>query len=152
MNVRMVLSEDEYWAEVQQLKGSPDFFDEQGEGHGDIDGDLQDAIESILVPLVGAWEQSDVWFHNQDYYGDGIRGLIFRAGDFPWSAVALLQKLLIGDAARFCISVRIFDTLDVRGQGVGSIAILQQQVIGTPYAVEMLRTHLGIAPSDHLPH
>lgn len=152
MNIQTVSSEDEYWAEIQQLKGSYEFFAEQGDTHGHIDGDLQDAIEGLLVPLVGPWERSDVWFHNQDFYGDGIRSLTFRAGDFPWLVVVPLQKLLVGDAARFCISVAIADTLELHGQWVGSIAILQHQIIGTPYAVEMLRARLGVESGGHLPH
>ncbi|WP_457279001.1 hypothetical protein [Polaromonas sp. P5_D5] len=144
INIRMVSSEGEYWAEVQRLKGSSEFFDGQGDDHGHVDGDLQDAIEGVLVPLVGPWERSDVWFHNQDYYGNGIRSLAFRAGDFPWSAVVPLQKLLMGDAARFCISVEISDNLDVRGKPVGAMAILQKQVVATSYVVEMLWAHAGV--------
>jgi hypothetical protein len=145
LNTRCVSSEDEYWAEVQQLKGSSQFFeDEQGKSHGHIDGDLQDSIEGILVPLAGPWENSDVWFHNQDFYGDGIRSLTFRVGDFPWSAVVPLQKLLMGDAARFCVSVHIADSLETQGRWVGSIAIFQEYVVATTYAAEMLREHFGV--------
>ncbi|MES2973238.1 MAG: hypothetical protein V4757_06495 [Pseudomonadota bacterium] len=138
------MSEDEYWAEVQQLKGTSEFFDEQGDAHGHIDGDLQDAIEAVLVPIVGPWEGSDVWFHNQDFYGNGIRSLSFRAGDFPWSAVIPLQKLLVGEAALFCISVLISDSLEIEGRWVGAMAILKEKIVATSYVVDLLRTHVGV--------
>ena len=144
LNIRCVSSEDEYWAEAQRLKGSSEFFDEQGDSHGHIDGDLQELIEGILVALVGPWEMSDVWFHNQDFYGDGVRQLTFRAGDFPWSAVLPLQKLLVGDASCFCISIHIADSLEAQGRWLGSIAILEEHIVATPYPCEMLRSHLGV--------
>lgn len=137
-------SDDECWAIVRNLKGSFEFFEEQGDDHAQIDGDLQDAIERILVPLVGPWERSDVWFHNQDFYGDGVRSLSFRAGDFPWSTVASLQNLLVDGADQFCISVAIADSLEVKGQWLGSLAILRDQMIATPYVLEMLKRHVGV--------
>lgn len=118
-----------------------EFIELQGDAHGEIDGELQEAIESILIPLVGPWERSEVWFHNQDFYGDGVRGLTFRAGDFPWQAVDSLQTLLVNDASRFCISVHIADTLDVNGQWLGSMGILEKEVVATPYIFDMLLLH-----------
>ncbi|CAN7440764.1 hypothetical protein [Polaromonas sp. LjRoot131] len=144
VRVQVVSAEDEYWTAVQRLKGTFEFFEEQGDAHGHIDGDLQDAIEAVLVPLAGSWERSDVWFHNQDFYGNGVRSLTFRAVDFPWLSVVSLQKLLVGDAARFCISVVLFDTLEVGSKWVSSVAILQDQLVVTPSALEMLRKHFGV--------
>jgi hypothetical protein len=144
VRVRVVSSEDAYWSEVESLKGSFEFFADQGDAHGEIDGNLQDAIEGILVPLVGPWERSEVWFHNQDFYGDGVRSLTFRAGDFPWHAVVSLQRLLVDETSRFCISAHIADTLDVDGQWLGTIGILEHEVVATPYVAEILQRHVGI--------
>jgi hypothetical protein len=144
MRVHTVSSEDEYWSEVDRLKGSFDFFLEQGDAHGEADGSLQDAIEEMLVPLVGPWESSDVWFHNQDFYGDGVRSLTFRVGDFPWQRVAALQELLVKDSAKFCISVHIADTLDGSGRWVGSMGILENVVVATPYVTETLQQHVAV--------
>lgn len=141
IRVRVVPSEDAYWSELQALKGSNEFFETQGDTHGEIDGELQESIESNLIPLVGPWERSDVWFHNQDFYGDGVRALTFRAGDFPWQAVDSLQKLLVNRAARFCISIHIADTLDATGKWLGSMGILEHEVVATPYTFEMLLHH-----------
>jgi hypothetical protein len=144
VRIRPVASEDEYWSEVGSLKGSSEFFESQGEDHGQIDGELQDAIEGILVPFVGPWERSDVWFHNQDFYGDGIRGLTFRAGDFPWTAVTALQKLLVAESSQFCISIAFAESLNAGGQWVGAMGILHNKVVATTYAIEMLQTHVGV--------
>lgn len=144
MRVRVVSAEDAVWSEVEGSKGSCEFFADQGDAHGEIDGRLQDAIEGLLTPLVGPWEQSDVWFHNQDFYGDGVRCLTFRAGDFPWQSVALLQKLLVDECSRFCIVVHISDSLGPNGTWVGTMGILQDEVVATPYMAEMLQPHVSV--------
>ncbi|MBI2726644.1 MAG: hypothetical protein HYX42_10385 [Polaromonas sp.] len=135
-------SEDVYWSEMASLKGTHEFFADQGDAHGEIDGNLQEAIEGLLVPLVGPWESSDVWFHNQDFFGDGVRQLTFRAGEFPWQVVVPLQNLLVGEAARFCIFVHFADTLGLNGQWVGTMGILEYEVVATPYVAEMLNQHV----------
>lgn len=144
MRVRVVASEITYWSEVKLLKGSSEFFEDQGDVHGEIDGELQEALEAILMPFTGPWEQSDIWFHNQDFYGDGVRSLTFRAGSFPWQTVGDLQKLLIGESAKFCISVQFADSLDVGGRWVGSLGILEHDIVATPYVVEMLKEHVNV--------
>jgi len=140
--VRVVESEDEFWAAVAQLTGPSDVFEDQGDAHGAIDGSLQDAIEAILVPLVGPWERSETWFHNQDFYGDGVRALTFRIGEFPWKAIGPLQKLLDGEAAQFCITVQLCDTLVGAGaRTLGGFAILRNDLIATPSVLELLEAH-----------
>jgi hypothetical protein len=144
VRIQRVSSEDEYWSVVDRLKGSFEFFQDQGNAHGEIDGSLQEAMEEILVPLVGSWERSNVWFHSQDFYGDGVRSLTFRVGDFPWQTVVTLQKLLVNESARFCISLHFSDTLDLNGRWVGSMGILEHVVVATPYVAEMLQKHVGV--------
>jgi hypothetical protein len=114
-------------------------FDAQGDEHGHIDGDLQDAIEAVLIPLVGHWENSDTWFHNQNFYGNGIRSLSFRSPLFPWSAVEALQKCLTGEARDFCIEIALYENLEVNGRLEDAIAILQGKVIATRDAAVRLQ-------------
>ena len=125
---------------VKRLSGPAEVFDAQGDTHGEIDLALAESIEDVLVPIVGEWEQSEVWFHNVDFFGDGIRSLIFRSGDFPFQEIRKLQALLTGDAAGFCITVQICNRLfgeDV--ETVGALAITQGGVVVTaslqPYVV-----------------
>lgn len=136
----VVKSEDEYWSMVKQLSGPSEVFDAQGDAHGEIDLALTEAIEDVLVPVVGAWEQSDVWYHNMDFYGDGIRSLLFRSGDFPFQEIPKLQALLTGDAAAFCITVQICNRLlgeDI--ETVGALAITRCSVVIT----ESLQPYVG---------
>lgn len=145
MCIHTVLSEKEFWASVKQLQGPSEIFDFQGERHGDIDFSLQEDIEAILVPLVGLWEESERWFHNQDFFGDGVRALIFRVGDFPWAAIGQLQSLLTGDAAGFCISVQLCDTLyGPNIQTIGGLAILRGDVVVTNPVRELLLAQAGL--------
>ncbi len=55
-------------------------FEAQGAAHGDIDLRLVQSIEDLLVPSLGRWEASSEWFHQLDFYGDGIRSLTFSRG------------------------------------------------------------------------
>ena len=137
-------SRDEFWAKVEHLKGSSEFFDKQGDAHGLIDSELQDAVEGVLVPYVGPWEDSDVWFHNQDFFGNGVRSLMFRAGDVPWSVVPSLQRCLVGEASRFCVCVDFFGFLGTDAEWIGSMGILQDQVVATPYVLKSLQVHVGV--------
>jgi hypothetical protein len=114
-------------------------FDAQGDEHGHIDGELQDAIEEVLVPLIGPWENSDTWFHNQDFYGNGIRSLTFRSDVFPWSAVEALQKCLSGAARDFCIEIALYGDLEIDGKLEDAIAILQDRIIATRHAAGRLQ-------------
>ena len=139
----LVKSEDEYWSMVDRFSGPREVFDAQGDAHGDIDWALAEAIENILVPIVGAWEESEVWFHNTDYYGDGIRALMFRSGDFPFHVIPKLQALLTGDKAAFCISIQICNRL--LGQGietVGALAITQDKLVVTESLQEVIAFHV----------
>lgn len=115
-------------------------FDAQGDEHGRIDGDLQDAIEEVLVPLVGPWEGSETWFHNQDFYGNGIRSLSFRSDTFPWKAVETIKNLLVGEARSFCVEISLYNNLELDGKLEDAVAILQDKVVATCHAAERLRS------------
>lgn len=130
--IHLVQDEKEFWHAVTKYSGPSSVFEDQGKEHGQIDLQLAEGIESVLVPLVGPWERSDKWFHNTDFYRDGIRSLVFRFGDFPPQCIPDLRALLIGDAAAFCISVQFCSELmgkDV--QTIGGIAIMQNDIVST---------------------
>lgn len=142
MKVQAVSSEDEFWSAVRR---PADVFEEQGNEHGRIDGELQDAIEAVLVPLAGRWEESERWFHNQDFYGDGVRAISFRIGEFPWQSIQTLQGLLAGEAAEFAITIRLCDALyGEDAQTIGGLAILREKVIATSSILELLGTYIKV--------
>ena len=78
-------------------------FEAQGAAHADIDLRLVQLIEDLLVPALGRWEGSAVWFHQLDFYGDGVRSLTFSRDAFPVDHVKALQNLLRDEHAPFCI-------------------------------------------------
>jgi len=78
-------------------------FEAQGAAHGDIDLRLVQSIEDLLVPSLGRWETSSEWFHQLDFYGNGVRSLTFSRSAFPCDHVRQLQNLLRGEHAPFCI-------------------------------------------------
>jgi hypothetical protein len=142
------VAEDEpaVWELVSQLSAPSSVFDAQGDAHGHIDGLLQDQIEAILVPILGPWEGSDSWFHNQDFYCNGVRSLLFSANAFPWSAVPALQACLSGDAAHFCIAIRLCDQLTTaHGRTVGVLVILQHHIVVSQVVSDLLVPILGSA-------
>ena len=145
MKVHLVDSENQYWALVKELSGPQSVFDAQGDAHGRIDDTLQEAIEGVLIPLSGPCEGSEIWFHTQDFFGDGIRSLIYRVDSFPNDAVVRLQPLLVDEAAAFCISVQLCDKLFGSNiLTVGGIAILQADVVATKSVCHLVQTYTGV--------
>jgi len=86
-------------------------FESRITDHAEADLRLVQAIESVLVPVLGHWEQTDRWFHQMDYYGDGVRSLVFRRDVFPREQVPQLQALLVGEHKDFTILCCIVDQL-----------------------------------------
>ena len=144
--VHVAKDEPTLWELVGQLSAPSSVFDAQGDAHGHIDGLLQDKIEAVLVPIVGPWEGSESWFHNQDFYGNGVRSLLFSANAFPWSTVPALQACLADDAAQFCIAIRLCDQLSTaHGRTVGVLVILQHHIVVTQSVADLLASILGPA-------
>jgi hypothetical protein len=142
VKVQAVSCEDEFWSAIRR---STAVFEEQGDKHGRIDGELQNAIEEVLVPVAGSWEGSERWFHNQDFYGDGVRALIFRIGDFPWRSLGTLQALLVDEAAEFAITIQLCDALyGENARTIGGLAILRDRLVATNSILELLRAHLDV--------
>ncbi len=109
--IHLASSDDDFWKLVKTTSAPQSVFDDQGDEHGQIDGRLENRIEDLFVPIVGPWERGGVWFHNQDFFGNGIRYLSFQDKDFPPECIPQLQALLEGEAAAFCIHVQLYDTL-----------------------------------------
>lgn len=83
----------------------------QADHHQDIDLQLVTAIDNLLVPYLGQWEQSEKWFHNIDSYGDGIRSITFRRDVFRHHFVSDLRSLLSGEFELFCIVCGLCESL-----------------------------------------
>ena len=102
---------DPFFREFERMKADRSVFDAQGDDHGDIDMRLTSRIEEHLRPLLGKWEGSTIWFHQMDYYGDGVRALTFRRDIFPRHSVPSLQAMLAGEHSAFTILCIVVDDM-----------------------------------------
>jgi len=107
----VVPTEDDFFRRYERLLPNRSVFKKQGESHAEIDLRLVQKIEDLLVPKLGAWEQTDRWFHQMDFYGNGVRSLVFRRDLFPRSDIPALRSLLIGEHAEFTILCRATESL-----------------------------------------
>ena len=122
---------------LERLQTPRHVFDAQADEHEAIDARLARRIEALLVPLLGRWEQSSNWFHNLDYYGDGIRSLTFSRRVFPSIQVQQLQRLLEGEHECFCLLCIVTDEpLDASSGGPARapddyLAIFAHEILAT---------------------
>lgn len=107
----VVATEHDFFRRYERLLPSRSIFEQQGDEHWKIDLDLTGRLEDLLRPKLGAWEQSDRWFHQMDFYGDGVRSLIFRRDLFPRADVPAMRALLTGHHAQFTILCCVTDAL-----------------------------------------
>jgi hypothetical protein len=99
----VVSNEREFFRRYERRLPPRSIFDKQGEAHAELDLELTRKLEDLLRPKLGAWEQSDRWFHQMDFYGDGVRSLIFRRNLFPSAEIPAMRALLVGVHADFTI-------------------------------------------------
>jgi len=127
---QIVLSESKFWSKFESECTDEAVFDAQGDEHSEIDMRLVDKIDSVLHPQIGDWESSDDWYHNLDYYGDGVRSLEFNWSAFSADFVEPLQALLSGEHEPFCILCKVFEDLQSdENTRIGSIAIFCGRVL-----------------------
>lgn len=110
------------------------------EQHADIDMALVEQIEALLAPRLGHWEQNlDTWWHNIDYYGDGVRGLAARWDAFPWDLLPQLALLLCGPQKDFCILFNLYESM-AADDGIwrGAIALYHERALVTESVAKAL--------------
>ncbi len=142
MTVRRVvtLTEPMFWSSLESFCAPRSVFDAQGDDHADIDLRLVDSIESFLVPTLGQWEQSDRWWHQLDFYGDGIRSLSFAATSFSPSFVPAFQQFLFGEHEHFCILCQVSQSLGgTEDTKIGSLAVRADSLLVSYPLAEFFR-------------
>ena len=128
--IRIVTNtEEEFWKKLGSFIASRSIFEEQGEEHGDIDFRLVEKIDDYLSPKIGTWEQSDHWFHNIDFYGDGVRSLEFSADSFSPDFLRRFQAMLIGEHSEFTVLCKVMTNFSDSGTKIGSIAIRNDRML-----------------------
>jgi hypothetical protein len=87
------------------------YFDTQDQSlHGDLDMELTSKLDDYFRPLIGQWETGPAnWWHNLDYYGDGVRGMSFVWDRFPHQALPVMHEYLGGKFERFSVHVSFYD-------------------------------------------
>ncbi len=122
--IEVVPTDGVFWKMLPGFRTPDAVFEAQGNEHGEIDLRLVERIESYLEPRLGQWEGSDTWWHQMDYYGDGIRSLMFKASAFQPRFVPALHAFLTGEHAQFCIVCQLYESLTQDGGSkLGSIGI-----------------------------
>ena len=127
---RIAVSETEFWARLESDCTDRSVFDAQGDEHSEIDMRLVDKIDALLHPQIGDWESSDDWYHKLDFYGDGIRSLLFNWAVFKPDFIEALQDLLSGEHEPFCVLCQIYEDIGSDDDSkIGSIAIFRNQIM-----------------------
>jgi hypothetical protein len=87
------------------------YFDAQNEAlHGDLDMELTSKLEEFFSTKIGPWEaEAADWWHNMDYYGDGVRGLSFVWDRFPVQSLPFMHENLGGRFQRFSVHISFYD-------------------------------------------
>ncbi len=136
-------NDSHFFLRFEQMLTPRSVFEAQGEAHEAIDLRLVQSIDELLVPSLGKWEGSGSWFHQLDFYGDGVRSLTFSRTVFPYDQIRRLQALLQGEHAPFCILCIATDKLspanDERASEAGDdyLAIFAERLLATkPLAVQ----------------
>ena len=101
--MEVALHDTDFFLRLERMQTPRAVFEAQGTTHGEVDFRLVQSIDELLIPHLGRWEESDTWFHQLDYYGDGVRSLTFSRAAFPFEHVKSLQRLLQGEHSSFCI-------------------------------------------------
>ena len=116
-------------------------FDQLGaERHAALDMVLTSKIEDLYTPILGPWEPDDApWFHNMDFYGDGVRGLGFTWDRFPLSTLATLQEYLTGDHEGFSVLIWFNrDSARSDSEPFGALWMTSKEMLVTKEIVEKL--------------
>ena len=65
--------------------------------HARLDMELTTRIERLYGEAVGPWESDNAdWWHNMDFYGDGVRALGFVLHRFPADSLLTVRGYLSG--------------------------------------------------------
>lgn len=135
----LIVSESEFWDRLESESTDRDFFDAQGDEHSEIDMRLVEKIEGYLVPIIGRWENPSNWFHQMDFYGDGIRSLSFTWSFFKKEFIDELQGFLVGEHEPFCILCQFHEDINsLEDTKIGSLAIFSNRLMVSRKVAQLL--------------
>ena len=118
------------------------FASQDDELHAKLDMELTAKIDDLYREALGPWEGPDAdWWHNMDFYGDGVRALRFVLKRFPPDSIAQIAPYLSGRHAGFSMLAWFWDQGIEEGTPVGGLWLSAPELIVT----RSLVTPLGIA-------
>ena len=140
--IEVVPTDKAFWKKLPSFRTPDSVFEAQGDEHGEIDLRLVESIEAYLEPILGPWEESEIWWHQMDFYGDGIRSLMVQTAAFQPRFVPALHALLKGEHAKFCIVCQLHESLaQDGGSKLGSIAICADRLMVNRAVAQFLAEH-----------
>ena len=129
MTRNVAKNEETFWQRFESFTAPSSIFDAQGDDHADIDFRLVEKIDGYLVPKIGNWEQSSKWFHNIDFYGDGVRALELSVECFSPAYIPAFQAMLVGEHVDFTVLCKVMTELSDSGERIGSVAVRSEQIL-----------------------
>ena len=108
--------------------------------HAELDLELTTKIDDLYCEKLGPWEGPDAdWWHNMDFYGDGVRALRFVLAKFPSDSVPTVAQLLSGRHDGFSMLVWFWEQEIEEGEPVGALWLSTREILVTRSLVEPLR-------------
>jgi hypothetical protein len=107
--------------------------------HAELDMELTTKIDDLYSAALGSWEGPDAdWWHNMDFYGDGVRALRFVLKRFPPHSIALITPYLSGRHDGFSMLAWFWDQEIEEGAPVGGLWLSARELMVTRSLVSPL--------------
>jgi hypothetical protein len=108
--------------------------------HAKLDMELTTKIDDLYRDKLGPWEGPDAaWWHNMDFYGDGVRALRFVLSKFPSDSISAVAQHLSGRHDGFSMLVWFWEREIEEGEPVGGLWLCAREVLVTRSLVGPLR-------------
>jgi hypothetical protein len=109
--------------------------------HARLDMELASKIERLYIEAIGPWEPDDAeWWHNMDYYGDGVRALRFVLHRFPPDSLATVRGYLSGAHDGFSVLIWFWQSqIEDKAGPVGGLWMTARETLVTRSLIDPLQ-------------
>jgi hypothetical protein len=140
---RVCASLEEFTAAFKQRCGlaRKRFASQDKQLHGRLDMELTSKIDQLYRDSLGPWESGDAeWWHNMDYYGDGVRALRFVLRRLPADSMATVRGFLSGAHSGFSMLIWFWEKeIEDGSPPIGGLWIDSRETLVTASLVGPLR-------------
>lgn len=117
-------------------------FDTSTDAHSECDLRLVEKLEAVVVPLLGEQGIDDErWFHEMDYYGDGVRLIEAEWNTLTPQLIRMLRALLCGEHEKFCVLWKVYENFGAEEKGERGAAVVFADRILVTDSVLTQKTH-----------